>query len=387
MTLALSTLIYEWRRYLAAIIALAFSGLLVLAQTGMFMGIGAAFSATIERSPADVMVLAPKATSLFGGNSGVPRRLMPVVYKHPEVVEVADMDTGWGRWQNVSETAQPDAPKDDAKAKATNVMISAVDPHPGSVTLPTDYSDSVRDALLEPYAIAIDRTALKRLGVKQGDKATINGQVVRVKAVLDGYPNMMEATVVSSRDTLRLLGQASTGDRVGPLMVRVADPLRAEQVRDELNAMSQGKYRAWTRAELAKANQNAMFEEQIIGIMLGFSVFLGVLIGVGITSQTLRGAILASIKEFASLRALGVSMGSLRRIVIELSFWVGIAGLLATALLTAGVGSLAAANGVPMSFPPEMVAGVGVLLVFIAVASGLLALGILKKSQPADLLR
>jgi hypothetical protein len=32
-----------------------------------------------------------------------------------------------------------------------------------------------------------------------------------------------------------------------------------------------------------------MMKEQIIGVMLGFSLFLGLLIGVGITSQTLRG--------------------------------------------------------------------------------------------------
>ena len=32
MSLALATVIYEWRRYLAAVVALAFSGLLVLAQ-------------------------------------------------------------------------------------------------------------------------------------------------------------------------------------------------------------------------------------------------------------------------------------------------------------------------------------------------------------------
>jgi hypothetical protein len=38
MSLALSTLLYEWRRYMAAVVALAFSGLLVLAQVGMFMG-------------------------------------------------------------------------------------------------------------------------------------------------------------------------------------------------------------------------------------------------------------------------------------------------------------------------------------------------------------
>jgi putative ABC transport system permease protein len=127
--------------------------------------------------------------------------------------------------------------------------------------------------------------------------------------------------------------------------------------------------------------------EQIIGIFLGFSVFLGFLIGVGITSQTLRGAILSSIKEFASLRALGVSMGSLRLIVLELSFWVGIVGLAATALFTGGVYLLATHGGLPMGFPPAWVIGVSILLLFISGVSGLLALGILKKSQPADLLR
>jgi putative ABC transport system permease protein len=198
---------------------------------------------------------------------------------------------------------------------------------------------------------------------------------------------MMNVNVITSRDTLALLGQRSRGPRVGALMVRIRDPERAPQVAAELNVLGRKQFKAWTREELAQANQRSMFREQIIGVMLGFSVFLGLLIGIGITSQTLRGAILASIKEFASLRALGVSMGSLRRIVLELSFWVGVAGLAATAVLTAAVGALASSSGVPMAFPLDMIIGVGILLMFIAMASGLLALGILKKSQPADLLR
>jgi putative ABC transport system permease protein len=170
-------------------------------------------------------------------------------------------------------------------------------------------------------------------------------------------------------------------------MVKLVDPARAEVVRGHLNQTLDGQARAWTREELAKANESAMFKEQIIGVMLGFSVFLGIVIGTAITSQTLRGAILASIKEFASLRALGVSMGSLRLIVIELAFWVGMAGLAATALLVAGVSVLAKSTGVPMAFSTDVVIPVGVLLVIISMVSGLLALGILKKSQPADLLR
>jgi putative ABC transport system permease protein len=126
---------------------------------------------------------------------------------------------------------------------------------------------------------------------------------------------------------------------------------------------------------------------QFIGIMLGFSVLLGCFIGVGITSQTLRGAVLGNIKEFASLRALGVSIRSLMLVVMELSFWVGMAGLLATGGLVAMIAALAGSAGIPMSFPSTAVLMVAALLLVIAVFSGGLAMSVLRKSQPADLLR
>ena len=170
-------------------------------------------------------------------------------------------------------------------------------------------------------------------------------------------------------------------------MVKLRDPSRTVEVRDALNAAAKGQYRAWTKPELATANENALMKEQIIGIFLGFSVVLGIFIGVVITWQTLRGAILANIKEFASLRALGVSMGSLRLVVMEISFWVGVAGLGATALLVTGIAQLASAGHVPMAFPASNIISTGVFLLVIAILSGLLSLGILKKSQPADLLR
>ncbi|WP_332656184.1 ABC transporter permease [Brevundimonas sp.] len=380
MSLALSTLLYEWRRYMAAIVALAFSGLLVLAQVGMFMGIGKAFTATIDRASADIMVLAPGSTGLFnGGPSGVPRRIMPVVQSHPDIVAVADLDGSGGRWQNVVEG--------DAPRKTEFVQVSIIDAVPGAVTVPTDYSPELVEALRQPFGVAVDETALGRLGVKLGDKAIYNGKTVRVVAVTRGYPNMMQAGVVMSRDTLRMLGEASTGDRVGPLMVGIRPGADSERVVAQLNAQSRGQFKAWTRAELGEANQAAMFKESFIVIMLGFSLFLGILIGVAITWQTLRGAIMANIKEFASLRALGVSMGSLRAIVMELSFWVGIAGIFAAGLLTWAVSLLATTGGLTMAFPIPMVAGVCIMLLVIALASGFLSLGVLKKSQPADLLR
>lgn len=380
MSLALATLIYEWRRYLAAVIALAFSGLLILAQVGMFTGIIRAATATIDRSRADLLIMPAKSESLVNsGPTSLPRRIGPQLYLNPNIVEVASFDGGGGRWTN--------QPVGDQKQVTTWVQVNMVDTQPGALTLPVDYSETVRLALMEPNAIVIDRSAMNRLGVKLGDTATVNGKTVRIRALLDGYPDINQASIVVSRDTLRRLGMAEKGEKTGPLMVRLRNPAQAEAVRDELNAQANGAYRAWTRPELAKANEGALMKEQIIGVFLGFSVFLGFLIGVGITSQTLRGAILANIKEFASLRALGVSMGSLRLIVLELSFWVGVVGLGATALFTFLVSMLANNSGLPMAFPLTWMAAVGALLMAISLASGLMALGILKKSQPADLLR
>jgi putative ABC transport system permease protein len=390
MSLALSTLLFEWRRYMAAVMALALSGLLVLAMTGVFIGIGKGFTAQIERSRADVIIMQPGAKSLMGGPSGVPRRFIPLVYNNPDVVEVQPLDGAGGTFQSVKNVdptlSQADRAKMDAPRQAF-VQASIIDTTPDAVTIPTDYSQDLIDALRQPYTVAVDETALPQLGVKLGDKALYNGQTVTVAAITRGYPNMMQANVVMSRDTLRMLGQADTGPRVGPLMVKLRNPNDARLVADQLNESGDGQWKAWTRQELADANAGAMFEEGILVIIIGGCVVLGIIIGVAITWQTLRGAIMANIKEFASLRALGVGMGSLRRIVMELSFWVGVVGVGAAILLTWLVSLLAMMNGVIISLPPVLLIVVGGGLILIAMGSGLLSMGILKKSQPADLLR
>lgn len=380
MSLALATLLYEWKRYSAAMVALAFSGLLILAQVGMFTGIVIAATATIDRSRADLMILPAKNESLINsGPDSLPGRIQPLIYLNPEVAEVQSLEGNGARWVN--------SPAPGKKAVTTYVNTFDMDPRPGSVTLPTDFPENVRLALLEPYAVVIDKTAVGRLGAKVGDSIQLSGKTVHLRALLDNYPNVDQPTVYMSRDTNRLLGLAPKGGKTGPLLVRLHDPAKAALVAEQLNIAGKGTYKAWTRDALSKANQNALMGEQIIGIFLGFSLFLGLLIGVGITSQTLRGAILSSIKEFASLRALGVSMGSLSMIVLELSAWVGVAGLIATALFTFGVYLLATKFGMPMGFPVPWVVTVVILLTIISLLSGVFSLGVLKKSQPADLLR
>ena len=379
MTLALSTLLYEWRRYLAAVIALSVAGLLVLAMSGMFMGMSKSFSATVDRSPAEVLILPPDADSLFDTKSGQPRRLIPEIYAHPDVLEVQPLNFGFAAWSNFPSDGQP--------AKDTGVQVVIVDPIAGAVTLPSDFDDGLIQALQEPYSVVVDRSSLGRLGVRAGDKAKVNDATVWVRATTVGYSSMFNAMIFMSTQTAKLLRLYNDGARVGALVVKIRDPAQVHRVADELNAMGKGQYKAWVREDLSDASQRSMLREGGIVVMIGFAVVIGAFIGIVITWQTLQGAILANIREFASLRALGVSMGSLRLVVMELSLWVGVAGLLLTALLTGAVWAIARSSGIPMDFPLFIDIPVAATLLIIAILSGALSLGVLKKSQPADLLR
>jgi putative ABC transport system permease protein len=54
-------------------------------------------------------------------------------------------------------------------------------------------------------------------------------------------------------------------------MVEIRDPPKWPSIVATSSTPGDGKYRAWTRAELSDANDGAMLNDQIIGIMLGFS--------------------------------------------------------------------------------------------------------------------
>ena len=316
---------------------------------------------------------------MFANNSGQPRRLIPSLYTHPDVLEVQPLNGNFGYWSNFPRDGQPE--------KGLGVQVIIIDPVRGSVTMPDDFNDALIQSLREPFAVVVDGSTLDKLGVKVGDKAKINGHSVWVRNTTQGYPSLFNAVVFISRQTAKLLLMDYEGPRVGPLMIKIRDASRAKQVAAELNVMAKGQYKAWSREGLSSVSQRSMLKEGGISVMIGFAVVVGAFIGIIITWQTLQGALLANIKEFAGLRALGVSMRSLRRIVMELSMWVGLAGLVLTAGLAGVVWLLAKAFAVPMYFPLFIDVPVAVTLLIVALASGALSLGTLKKSQPADLLR
>jgi putative ABC transport system permease protein len=129
-----------------------------------------------------------------------------------------------------------------------------------------------------------------------------------------------------------------------------------------------------------------MFET---GAGLGVVFLSGVvcLVGLVITSQSLMAAVAGSVSEYATLHALGVGMGDLRRVVLEQAAWIGAGGLLLGLLATTGALALARGQDVPVAV--ELVPGIVcvTLVMAIALLSGLAAMRVLRRADPAILLR
>jgi putative ABC transport system permease protein len=184
MSLALSTLLFEWRRYLAAVIALALAGVLMLALSAMFIGIMQSFTATIDKSRAQLIILPFKAR-LHGWRSG--RRRWRAHCPSASCRSSIATPT-WSRFRILpGDFGRFFGPGKTAPSRWSTSWSSTRSPN--GITLPDDFTDDMRRAIEPPYNIGIDASAVKQLGVKLGDQATVNGKTVRVALILEGYAN------------------------------------------------------------------------------------------------------------------------------------------------------------------------------------------------------
>jgi putative ABC transport system permease protein len=120
---------------------------------------------------------------------------------------------------------------------------------------------------------------------------------------------------------------------------------------------------------------------------MGFTALLSLLVGMAITSQTLYAATVASMREYAVLRALGIPRRKMAGLVMAQALWVGLAGI---ALAVPMILALAAGGdnaGARVLLPTWLFALGSGLTLAMALASGLAALRSLRLFEPITLLR
>jgi putative ABC transport system permease protein len=376
LSLARSSLIHEWRRYLAAVLAVSFSGLLVLVQIALLLGMFGTVSSYIDHSTADVWMGYRNTESVDMGR-GIPISRKIFLHQHPKVSKVERVLMDFGDWRR-------------SDGAVLSVYLVGLDPMEGGMILAKKIPPRLRAALYHPDAVIVDQADVEKLGAKVGAVAEINSRRVRVVGVIKGMRAIGGANVICSMRTAeKLIDSSGFMSRWATYFVASLEPGSDvnQVVRDLEPKGLRTDYSVWDAKGFSLQSQTYWLLESGAGAASGFASVLGILVGVLITSQTLRGAILSSLKEYATLRALGVSLGSLRMVVLEQSFWVGVAGLIITGLATWMIAWLASQAFVAIALPLWLLIAVGLMMLAIAMGSGLLSVRPLFRAEPADLLR
>jgi putative ABC transport system permease protein len=375
VALARKTLVYEWRRFLPAMLAVGFAGLLQLLQVALVLGIFGSTSLYVTGSSADVWVGYPGTQSVGLGRS-IDADVQSRLLMDPQVQRIEPYLWVDGDWRGPRETG------------GVSVFVSGIDPAADGLMFSKVLPPALRARLAEPDAIIIDRSALGQLGVTIGQSATINGHRVRVVGVSSGLRALGGVNVLCSLDTARRLDNDTTDNGPTYLVASLRDPARADAVAARLRgATSFGPYTTWSARDFAQRSVRYWLFDTGAGAGVMFLAGIVFLVGAAITSQTLIAAVNGSIREYATLNALGVGVNALRKVVLEQAFWVGFLGLLGASVLGIVLLLLARSQDVPVVLNAPAALACIALVMGLAAVSGLAAMRSLRRADPATLLR
>lgn len=372
--LARKTLIHEWRRFLPSALAVAFSGLLLLMQAALVFGIFGSAAVYINASNADLWVGYPGTQSIELGRP-IPPQTQTALLMDPGVRRVEPFAWIDGDWRGPADKG------------GVSVFVSGIDPRADGMLFADVLTLEQRALLREPGGVIVDASDLPKLGVGIGDQALINGQLVRIVGVGHGLRALGGVNVVASLDTARMLDTDTGGARVAYYVAKLQPGADAEAVAERLNAASGNRYAAWTAASFARRAVSYWMFETGAGLGVMFLALVVFAVGAIITSQTLIGAIAGSVREYATLHALGVGLGDLRKVVLEQATWIGLSGLIVGGFFSVLLIVLARGREVPVQLNPLSWLVCTALVMGIALVSGMAAVRVLRHADPALLLR
>lgn len=370
MSYTLATLWHGRQRFLPAVLAVAFSALLVALQCGLILGALSIVSLPVDNTSAHIWIGAPKLVSVDVAQP-IPASWR-VRCNMPEVEHCELFIRGCPLWH-----------KPTGGSDLCVVIGSRL--HEGAVGCMRQLTPELRARLSEPGSVVVDEEDLGRLGLRGiGQTAEIAGQRVRIVGLVRGLKGIAGPHVLCSIETAQRLVRLSP-EQATFLLVRCR---QAEDVPHVLQQL--GKYPGMTvlaAESLSRRSQTHWLFKTGAGVALGLAGLLGLLVGAVITSQTLYAATVSALREYAVLRAMGIPRWRLAACVLNQSLWIGLAGIALALPIIFVLTQLGIALGANMILPPWLLGSTMGVTMAVALLSGLTALRSLRLIEPAVLLR
>jgi putative ABC transport system permease protein len=405
-SIARKNLFEDIPRFLVAQAGIMFAVSLVTIQTGILNGFTRSTGILIDRSQADIWV-ASKDMVYLELTLPMPAGNLNEAQKIPGVARAEPLLLGGGIWRN-------------KEGKLSTTRIFGFDPG-GQLFNAFEITEGSLDALKQPYSIMVDRANLKNLNIeKVGDTANIGSLSAKVVGMTQGSQSIASGNFLFT--SIENTKAYATGNRTSNLNCRMeADQFLCTNVYEQsptnpqavtptpLTATDAVSYilvraqpgqdlealkrqleatlpdtQAYTRDEMAQLTRNYWLRRTGVGFILGLGATVGFIVGVVIVGQILYSSVSDHLKEFATLKAMGVSDRVLYSIIIEQSLWMAILGYIPSMALCLGLGAWTfATQGVTILITPLMATGILGVTIFMCVGSALFAIQKVTHVDPA----
>lgn len=365
-------------RFAAALAGVAFANVLVFVQLGIMNSMGAATLRPYDFFRADVMISAEDANALADGGN-VARQWLLQALADPDVTDGMGLFIANLPW--------------DRGAKDISLTAFGIDPAKPGFLAPEIAADTgllqVQDAaILDRLARGLGKTEAAAIRPQSPLSFETQGRTVTAYATFaggggfggDGYMLVSDQTFLS-------LFPARASAAPDHIMLKLRPGAAPEAVIARLKALiSDPGLRIRSYAQAAEDDLRYQQTKRPTGIIFGFGVLIGVLVGLVIVYQVLSTDVADHLREYATFKAMGYGPRFFLGIVFEEALVLGVLGFLpglivGTTILTV-MGKL---TTLPLAMTPSMALSVFLGTVVFSALSGAIATRRLAAADPADL--
>ncbi len=367
-TLAARNLFHDRLRFVATLVGIVFSMVLVTVQMGLYLGFSRMVATMVDHANADLWIM-PLGTKCFEDPSVLDEQKRFRALSINGVTQATPVVIGFAPWKMPGGGTTP-------------VFIIGSRMRDGALR-PWDLVAGSFEDLEIPGAIAIDRSYFGRLGISGlGAGAEIRDHKVEVRVLTKGIRSFTTTPYVFAPIDRARAYTGIAPNKTTYILVRVAPGADVETVRSRLKA-NISDVEILTSAEFRDRSQSFW----LFGTGAGFALFagalLGIIVGTVIVAQTLYSSTKDHLNEFATLRAIGSSGRYIYKVIICQAVISAVIGF----CIAAGIGFLivkrTAETALPIVMTPGLSLALFVLTVVMCVLSAIGAIAKVMRIDPA----
>jgi putative ABC transport system permease protein len=394
-------------RFLVAQAGIMFAVSLVTIQTGVLSGFIRSVGILVDHAKADIWVANSDMVQLEL-TLPMPASHLSLAKRVPGVERAEPLVMGGGTWRSPS-------------GEINLVRVFGFEPE-GQLFSDFQMTAGEVSNLNQPFTVMVDESTLDSLGIQQvNDTATLGSLGLKLVGLTEGsqsitsspylftsienakafstsgltanlncrlqdgnfsctnvYQKSPDANPASSQPT-----PLSATDPISYILVRATPGEDLEGLKQRLEQALPGT-KAFTQAEMASRTRSFWVRRTGVGFILGLGATVGVIVGIVIVGQILYSSVSDHMKEFATLKAMGVSDKVVYGIIIRQALWMGVLGYLPSLALCLGLGAWTfQTQGIMILITPLTAAGVLGLTIFMCVGSAMFAIQKITRVDPA----